>query len=218
MAKEFGGQCNLRMDDTNPSKESDEYAESIKQDIRWLGFDWGEGFYSAANLFDEMYAIAENLIASDGGLDEAHALLTGALAHYRRQGADLVVADTETLLARLAERRGDLAGALSHFRQASSAKAAAERDARERRLAYLQVQFDTRLKEQQIGLLEAERELAAVQRSADRRRQFRAVLDDGETRRGLQRLAPSASRQRGRRHPDGDGLRPRCRRRHSRQC
>ena len=64
MAKEFGGQCNLRMDDTNPSKESDEYAESIKEDIRWLGFDWGDGFYSAADLFDKMYGIAENLITS----------------------------------------------------------------------------------------------------------------------------------------------------------
>ncbi len=64
MAQEFGGQCNLRMDDTNPSKESDEYAESIKRDIRWLGFDWGDGFYSAANLFDKMYQIAENLILS----------------------------------------------------------------------------------------------------------------------------------------------------------
>ncbi|NLG26252.1 MAG: glutamine--tRNA ligase, partial [Clostridiales bacterium] len=62
MAREFGGQCNLRMDDTNPSKESDEYAESIKRDIRWLGFDWGDGFYSAANLFDRMCEIAENLI------------------------------------------------------------------------------------------------------------------------------------------------------------
>jgi len=64
MAREFGGQCNLRMDDTNPSKESDEYAESIKADIRWLGFDWGRGFYNAADLFDKMYEIAENLIKS----------------------------------------------------------------------------------------------------------------------------------------------------------
>ncbi len=64
MAEEFGGRCNLRMDDTNPSKESDEYAESIKEDIRWLGFDWGEHFYSAADLFDQMYQIAENLILS----------------------------------------------------------------------------------------------------------------------------------------------------------
>ncbi|MDA3926976.1 MAG: glutamine--tRNA ligase/YqeY domain fusion protein [Kiritimatiellae bacterium] len=64
MALEFEGQCNLRMDDTNPSKESDEYAASIKEDIHWLGFDWGEGFYNAANLFDRMYEIAENLIRS----------------------------------------------------------------------------------------------------------------------------------------------------------
>ncbi len=64
MAQEFGGQCNLRMDDTNPSKESDEYADSIKEDIRWLGFDWGDGFFSAADLFDKMYQIAENLILS----------------------------------------------------------------------------------------------------------------------------------------------------------
>ncbi|MGI5868604.1 MAG: glutamine--tRNA ligase/YqeY domain fusion protein [Kiritimatiellia bacterium] len=64
LAKLFGGRCHLRMDDTNPSKESDEYAESIKEDIRWLGFDWGEHFYNAADMFDDMYAIAENLIKS----------------------------------------------------------------------------------------------------------------------------------------------------------
>jgi len=62
MAAAFGGQCNLRMDDTNPSKESDEYAASIKEDIHWLGFDWGKGFYNAADLFDPMYGIAEELI------------------------------------------------------------------------------------------------------------------------------------------------------------
>ena len=64
MAAAFGGQCNLRMDDTNPSKESDEYAESIKEDIHWLGFDWGTGYYNAADLFDQMYDIAEKLILS----------------------------------------------------------------------------------------------------------------------------------------------------------
>ena len=125
-----------------------------------------------AGAWNVKLVIAENLIAANGDLDEAHALLTAALQHYRSQQADLVVADTETLLARLAERRGDLAGALAHFKEASSARAAAERDARERRLAYLQVQFDTRLKEQQIGLLEAEKEVAALQMSADRRRQW----------------------------------------------
>jgi glutaminyl-tRNA synthetase len=69
MAELFGGECHLRLDDTNPAKESDEYAENIKKDIRWLGFDWsGEGdggepgFYNASNMFDRMYAIAEELI------------------------------------------------------------------------------------------------------------------------------------------------------------
>ncbi len=69
MAELFGGDCHLRMDDTNPTKESDEYAENIKKDISWLGFKWsGEGdgkepgFYNASNMFDKMYEIAENLI------------------------------------------------------------------------------------------------------------------------------------------------------------
>lgn len=69
MAELFGGECHLRLDDTNPTKESDEYAENIKNDIRWLGFKWsgdgdsGEpGFYNASNMFGQMYAIAEELI------------------------------------------------------------------------------------------------------------------------------------------------------------
>ena len=69
MAKQFGGECHLRLDDTNPTKESDEYAENIKKDINWLGFQWsGEGdagepgFYNASNMFDTMYKIAEELI------------------------------------------------------------------------------------------------------------------------------------------------------------
>ena len=69
MAKLFGGECHLRLDDTNPTKESDEYAENIKKDINWLGFQWsGEGdageagFYNASNMFDKMFQIAEELI------------------------------------------------------------------------------------------------------------------------------------------------------------
>ena len=69
MAKLFGGECHLRLDDTNPAKESDEYAENIKKDINWLGFQWSgegdageKGFYNASNMFDQMYAIAEELI------------------------------------------------------------------------------------------------------------------------------------------------------------
>ena len=64
MAKEFGGRCHLRMDDTNPAKETEEYVEAIKQDVRWLGFDWGRHFYYAADFFDRMFALAEALIRS----------------------------------------------------------------------------------------------------------------------------------------------------------
>lgn len=62
MAKLFGGVCHLRMDDTNPSKESDEFAENIQRDIHWLGYDWGDGFFSGSDMFDKMYEIAEELI------------------------------------------------------------------------------------------------------------------------------------------------------------
>jgi glutaminyl-tRNA synthetase len=61
-AGEFGGECHLRMDDTNPTKESMEYVESIKHDIHWLGFDWGEHFYFSADYFERMYECAVRLI------------------------------------------------------------------------------------------------------------------------------------------------------------
>ncbi len=62
MAAEFGGRCHLRMDDTNPAKESMEYVESIMEDVRWLGFDWGDHFYFSADYFERMFAVAEDLI------------------------------------------------------------------------------------------------------------------------------------------------------------
>ncbi len=62
IANEYGGQCHLRFDDTNPSKEEVAYVESIKQDVRWLGFDWGEHLYYASDYFDRLYEFAEQLI------------------------------------------------------------------------------------------------------------------------------------------------------------
>jgi len=62
MAEEFGGQCNLRFDDTNPVKEESEYVEAIKRDIRWLGFDWGDREYYASDYFEQLYEWAEQLI------------------------------------------------------------------------------------------------------------------------------------------------------------
>jgi glutaminyl-tRNA synthetase len=61
-AAEFGGMCNLRFDDTNPSKEETEYVESIKQDVRWLGFDWEDRLYFASDYFEQMYKYAGQLI------------------------------------------------------------------------------------------------------------------------------------------------------------
>ena len=61
-AKKFGGKCNLRMDDTNPSKEDVEYVDSIKEDVKWLGFDWEDRFYYASDYFDIMFENACKLI------------------------------------------------------------------------------------------------------------------------------------------------------------
>lgn len=62
MAQEFGGKCHLRMDDTNPAKESVEYVESIKKDVRWLGWDWGGNFFYSSHYFERMYEVACELI------------------------------------------------------------------------------------------------------------------------------------------------------------
>ncbi|MAI79292.1 MAG: glutamine--tRNA ligase [Deltaproteobacteria bacterium] len=62
LAKEFGGTCNLRFDDTNPSTEDMEHAESIVEDIRWLGFDWGENLFYASDYFEPLYQMAVRLI------------------------------------------------------------------------------------------------------------------------------------------------------------
>ena len=62
VAAENGGYCNLRMDDTNPTKEDTEYVSSIAEDVRWLGFDFGDRLYYASDYFDRMYECAEKLI------------------------------------------------------------------------------------------------------------------------------------------------------------
>ncbi len=62
IARDFGGICNLRFDDTNPAKEDIEYVESIKEDIRWLGFDWDEREYYASDYFDLLYEWAVRLV------------------------------------------------------------------------------------------------------------------------------------------------------------
>ena len=61
-AEKFGGLCNLRMDDTNPTKEDEEFVDAIQQDIHWLGFDWGDRFFYGSDYFDEDYRQAVGLI------------------------------------------------------------------------------------------------------------------------------------------------------------
>ena len=62
LAKDYGGTCHLRFDDTNPEKEELEYIKSIKNDVRWLGFDWGEHLYYASDYFEQLYNFAVQLI------------------------------------------------------------------------------------------------------------------------------------------------------------
>ena len=72
--QEFGGRCHLRFDDTNPTKEEHEFIEAIQEDVRWLGFDWGEHIYFASDHFERLYEWAEHLIqAGDAYVDDLSA-------------------------------------------------------------------------------------------------------------------------------------------------
>jgi glutaminyl-tRNA synthetase len=62
IAEEFSGHCNLRYDDTNPTRENQEYIDAIERDVRWLGLDWGKHLYHASDYFEQLYAWAEDLI------------------------------------------------------------------------------------------------------------------------------------------------------------
>jgi glutaminyl-tRNA synthetase len=64
VAEDFGGRCHLRFDDTNPTKEEQEYIDAIKHDVHWLGFDWGKHLYHASDHFEQLYTWAEHLIGA----------------------------------------------------------------------------------------------------------------------------------------------------------
>jgi len=71
VAGEFGGRCHMRFDDTNPTKEEHEYIDAIQEDVRWLGFEWGEHLYFASDHFERLYGWAEHLItAGDAYIDD----------------------------------------------------------------------------------------------------------------------------------------------------
>jgi glutaminyl-tRNA synthetase len=81
IAREYGGRCNLRFDDTNPVKESQEHADEIMRDIRWLGFDWGEHLYHASDYFEQLYQWAEQLIKA--GKAYVDSLTADQMREYR---------------------------------------------------------------------------------------------------------------------------------------
>lgn len=83
MAKKYGGKCNLRFDDTNPTKEDVEYVDSIKEDIRWLGFDWEDREFYASDYFDRLFGFAVDLIKRK-------------LAYVDDQPADIITAQKGT--------------------------------------------------------------------------------------------------------------------------
>ena len=80
LAKEFGGTCNLRFDDTNPTTEDVEYVEAIEEDIRWLGYEWS-GLYYASDYFEQLYQLAEKLI--DNGKAYVDSLNEEQIREYR---------------------------------------------------------------------------------------------------------------------------------------
>ncbi|MCM8769065.1 MAG: glutamine--tRNA ligase/YqeY domain fusion protein [Candidatus Omnitrophica bacterium] len=81
IAEEFGGLCNLRMDDTNPTKEEAEYVSAIIEDVRWLGYDWGDRLTYASDYYEQMYQYAEELIKK--GLAYVCELTPEELREYR---------------------------------------------------------------------------------------------------------------------------------------
>ncbi len=81
LAEEFGGRCHLRFDDTNPVKEEEEYVQSIKEDVCWLGYDWGEHEYYASDYFEQLYEFAVKLIK--GGKAYVDSLSAEEIRQYR---------------------------------------------------------------------------------------------------------------------------------------
>jgi glutaminyl-tRNA synthetase len=79
VAEDVGGLCNLRFDDTNPTKEDVEYVDSIEDDVRWLGFDWADRMFYASDYFEEMYRLAERLI------EDGHAYVDSLTADQIRE-------------------------------------------------------------------------------------------------------------------------------------
>src|SRR3954452_18753926 len=81
LAQEYGGVCHLRFDDTNPTKENTEYVQAIQEDVRWLGFDWGDKIFYASDYFERLYQYGIELIKRDKAYVDS--LSADAIRQYR---------------------------------------------------------------------------------------------------------------------------------------
>ena len=114
IAEEYGGRCHLRFDDTNPETEDETYVRAIQEDVRWLGYDWGDHLYFAADYFERMYECAEILVRKgkayvDSQSEEEIRRTRGSVTEAGRQGPyrDRPVEENLDLLRRM--RAGDFA-------------------------------------------------------------------------------------------------------------
>lgn len=141
-----------------------EWAEEALLDYQAQGFE--------AGTYDARTVIVRSLIALRRTPQRAEALLQGLSSDFRSHNSAQGIADTEQMWAGLAEIRGDMAASIAHLKEAAKYSKDAERKMRARQLAYLQLQFGTRLKEQQISLLKTEKALAEATSTAALRRQL----------------------------------------------
>ena len=114
LAQRYSGRCHLRLDDTNPTKEDQEFVDSIEESVRWLGFDWGSHHYFASDYFEQLYQFAEALIqAGHAYVDSQSAddirLLRGTLTEPGRDSPFRGRPKAESLELFRAMRRGDFA-------------------------------------------------------------------------------------------------------------
>lgn len=144
------------------------HREALKMGEESLADYLSNGYEAGAN--NARLLIAQSLIGLDEGPRRAEALLAGLIARYRGRPASLNLFEVEWAYADLLESRGDAAGSLAHLKEAMKHAREADRNARARQLAYLQLEFDTRHKEHQISLLETEKALAEANATASHRR------------------------------------------------
>lgn len=157
------GMGKVEMERGNPSAALGWYRSALARFQR-AGYEPG--------IKDAGIGLASSLIALGEDLDQARTLLQNSAVYFREQQASLAVEEAERQLAALAEREGDASLALVHYKNAMAAAAEIQKTAQDRLIAYQQVQFSTRLKQQQIDLLQAQQAIAQLQITAGKRRQW----------------------------------------------